>query len=298
MPAGSELIGSLREVRNWCAREVFHPNRVLGQNFLIDGNTRMRIIETVACRPGMRVVEIGPGLGAITRGLLATGVELTAIEKDPRLFAALLQQFPHVPRLRLRLDDALHLDLDVLLAERFDCLVSNLPYSVGTRILMQWLRHPLSPPRVVVTVQSEVAERLAAGPGTRARGLAGVWAQRFYHVRMLRRLSPGCFWPRPAVDSVLVLMTRNAEAPPNEAENRLFESMTRYAFMHRRKQMLAAWRHAPPPLGTDAQTLRQRFAQADVPPEARPEALDGQQWRRLARVWYDAADTDPGSDDQ
>lgn len=276
----------LRTIRDWCVTHDFHPNRLLGQNFLADGNMRRRILDTIDPRPGLRIIEIGPGLGALTRPMLDRGAAVTAIEKDTRLAKALEGWLGDAyPGLRLITDDALTLPLAPLLDPPVDLLVSNLPYSVGTRILMRWMPHPAAPRRLVVTVQAEVAERLAASPGSRTRGLASVWAQRFYDVEVLRRLTPGCFWPQPTVDSALVRLTRHAADTLTPGEGAMFEWMTRHAFMHRRKQMLAIWRRAPAPHGADDDTLRTRFARAEVAPEDRPEMLELHQWRQLARIW-------------
>ena len=177
------------QVKAWCIENGFHPNKVLGQNFLIDRNALVAIVDAglercPADRP-LRVLEIGPGLGVLTEELLARGCAVTAVEKDPvladRLRAALAGNGAAVERLEVIAADA----LDVVAPRRgetaapaaaFDAMVSNLPYQAGTRILLELVqRREL--PVMTVLVQTEVAERLAAREGTRDRGLAGVWAQ-------------------------------------------------------------------------------------------------------------------------
>lgn len=282
----------LNNLRAWCRREQFHPDRTAGQNFLVDLNVRDRIVEAAGIRPGMPVVEIGPGLGALTGRLLAGGVKLTAIEKDARLARFLRRRWAGHAGLTLVEGDAMEVDLDRLLGPGVDLLLSNLPFAAGTRILIRWLRHPAAPRRMVVTLQREVAERLVAGPGSRTRGLAGVWTQRYYQARVARHISAGCFWPKPAVESSLVLLERHDNCHLDPRQGEVFDYMTRYSFMHRRKQMRSIWRYAPHPFGTDDRLLLPRFAEAGIKAEARPEMLDLQQWRRLACLWSAALSED------
>ena len=190
------------QVKAWCIDNEFHPNRTLGQNFLIDKNILDSIVAVSGVTPQSRVLEIGPGLGVLTQALLATGAEVVAVEKDSRLAQRLAGALEHPAKLQVHCADALELPLDSFLATGalasgltekscvsepyFDCCVSNLPYSVGTRILINLVRHPLGPARITILVQTEVAERLAAQENHEARGLAGVWTQLDYEVRLVR----------------------------------------------------------------------------------------------------------------
>ena len=198
------------EVKAWCIGRGFHPNKVLGQNFLIDRNILGSIADAAGDVSGRRVLEVGPGLGVMTEELLKRGAAVTAIEKDPVLARALGEDLGAAyPALRLHCADALEVDWDALLAEGFAAFVSNLPYSVGTRILLDLALRRRAPERLVVMVQTEVAERLAAPAGSPARGQAGVWCQLHYDVSILRKVKPVCFWPRPEVDSSVVLLNRH-----------------------------------------------------------------------------------------
>ena len=193
------------QVKAWCISNGFHPNKTLGQNFLIDMNVRDAIVE--AGLSGRKVLEIGPGLGVLTEVLLAKGAEVTAIEKDPVLAARLAGALGSPQGLKVVTGDALdavaHPERFELVLEDFDCLVSNLPYQAGTRILLEFVQRRL-PPAMTVLVQTEVAERLAAKEGGKTRGLAGVWTQLDYDVRIVRKVAQGCFWPRPVVGSSVV----------------------------------------------------------------------------------------------
>ena len=275
-------------VKAWCIENGFHPNRTLGQNFLIDRNILEAILDAAGVEAGQSVLEIGSGLGVLTEAMLARGARVTAVEKDARLAARLAGSLGNPSALRVIEADALELDLGTLLSEGFSACVSNLPYSVGTRILLDLALHPLAPPAFTVLVQTEVAERLAAAPGGHARGQAGVWLQLDYGVTLVRGVKASCFWPRPEVGSAIVRLDRRPCALGADERTWFFE-LTRYAFMHRRKQFGAALRKAPEPIGRDDAALAALFAAAGVDPSARPEQLTGAQWQALARAFAAAS---------
>lgn len=272
------------QVREWCQAHDFHPNRTLGQNFLIDRNILQAIADAAGIVPGMRVLEIGPGLGVVTSELLRRGSQVTAIEKDRRLAAWLAAELAGETRLELLTADALDVDWDTLLATGFDALVSNLPYSVGTRILLDVATHPAAPPSLTIMVQLEVAERLAAPAGGADRGQAGVWVQRTFDPVLVRSIKPTCFWPRPEVSSALVQLKRHARHALAPAESACYLELTRYAFMHRRKQLAAALRHAPGPLQLETAAAQKLLAACGADPLIRAEALSVAQWCFLARA--------------
>jgi len=271
------------QVKSWCIENGFHPSRALGQNFLIDRNVLEAIVAASGVQGGERVLEVGPGLGVLTEALLQAGVSVTAVEKDTRLAAYLTKSLGNLA-LRVIEADALELPLDELFTPPFDCCVSNLPYSVGTRILLDIARHPSAPRTITVLVQTEVAERFAAQGGDAARGQAGVWLQLDYDVKLVREVKASCFWPRPEVGSTLVRLDRRP-CPLSPEERRYFEALTRHAFMHRRKQMKAALRKAPPPLGRSDETLARLFETAGIDPQGRAETLSNQQWLALTQAF-------------
>jgi len=235
------------QVKAWCIENDFHPNKTLGQNFLIDRNALVAIVDAGldGVRPGadgvLRILEIGPGLGVLTEEMLARGCEVVAVEKDPPLAARLKESLGNPPGLTVIAGDA----LDVLSQpstfnlqpHSFSCMVSNLPYQAGTRILLE-LVQARELPSMTVLVQTEVAERLAAGPGSKTRGLAGVWAQLDYDVKIVRKVAASCFWPRPEIGSSVVRLTRHdRNVGLSLAERDLFHRLTKQAFEHRRKQL-------------------------------------------------------------
>ena len=230
------------QVKAWCIENGFHPNKVLGQNFLIDQNALKAIVDAgLEGLGGLDVLEIGPGLGVLTEEMLKRGRRVMAIEKDPVLAARLKESLGNPEGLTVVAADALDWIARNLQtsqnSQAFSCMVSNLPYQAGTRILLELVqRREL--PSMTVLVQTEVAERLAAGPGTKTRGLAGVWAQLDYDVRIVRKVAASCFWPRPEIGSSVVRLDRHdRNASLTDEERKLFHRLTKQAFEHRRKQL-------------------------------------------------------------
>ena len=236
------------QVKAWCIENGFHPNRVLGQNFLIDRNALEAIVDAglvgVAKDGGAAVLEIGPGLGVLTEEILKRGCSVTAVEKDPVLAARLAESLGNPPNLSVVKADALDWIEDAAgengetcSAQTFDAMVSNLPYQAGTRILLELVQRR-EIPSMTVLVQTEVAERLAAKEGSKTRGLAGVWAQLDYDVKIVRKVAASCFWPRPEIgSSVVTLMRHNRNVALSAKERDIFRRLTKKAFEHRRKQL-------------------------------------------------------------
>lgn len=259
------------EVRALLERLSFKPSRVLGQNFLIDGNILRIMLDAAALGPNDVVLEIGPGLGVLTGPLLERAGRVVAIEKDDLLYAHLRDALGGAPNLTLLHADALACDLTGLLAEGVNKVVANLPYSVGTRVLVELCHAPARPARMVVTVQREVGERLAARPGCRDYGLLSVFAQLDYDISILKRIARTCFFPAPQVESAIVVLARRARPLPVRDEA-AFRALVKHCFEHRRKQLGALVRDAA------------AFARAAIDPQRRPETLAVEDWIRLANA--------------
>lgn len=279
------------QVKRWCIENGFHPNKTLGQNFLVDLNILNIIVDAAEVSARDRILEIGPGLGVLTEALLQRGAHVTAVEKDGRLAGRLAAALGSPPGLQVVEADALSLDLDVFLAAGYDACVSNLPYSVGTRILLELALHPAAPPRFVVLVQAEVAERLCAGAGSARRGQSGVWLQLDYDVTIIREVKASCFWPKPEVASAIVRIDRHG-CDLSCSERQWFFELTRHAFMQRRKQIGTVLRKAPEPLGCSEERLAPILRMAGIDPQDRPERLTGAQWQGLARAYAEAVNAD------
>ena len=248
----------------------FKPSRVLGQNFLIDGNILRIIVDAAGLSPADTVLEVGPGLGVLTDALLEHAGRVIAIEKDARLHTWLARRFADEPRLDLRQGDALRADLPALFAAGATKLVANLPYSVGSRVLMDCFMARPGPARIVATVQKEVADRLAAAPGGGDYGLLSVWAQVRYDVRLHKVIPRTCFLPAPEVTSAIVTLARKAEDPLPAALAPRFGDLVKRAFGQRRKQLGGLLRNPEACLA------------AGISPSARPEELAVDDWLRLA----------------
>ena len=237
------------QVKDWCISNGFHPNKVLGQNFLIDKNALDSILDAALVSDSSwppdsgqppTVLEIGPGLGVLTEGLLERGCAVTAIEKDPVLADRLKASLGDPEGLTVLKGDALDYIKEGA-CDGFPLMVSNLPYQAGTRILIEIIDRIgkfEAPETIVVLVQTEVAERLAACEGSKTRGLAGVRVQFDYDVQIVRKVAASCFWPRPEIGSSVVKLVRHHRNDDvGEDVRRKFKWLTKRAFEHRRKQL-------------------------------------------------------------
>lgn len=270
------------QVRALLAEKGLHPNRVLGQNFLIDRNILECLLRAAEVTPCEHVLEVGPGLGVVTEALLEQAGRVTAVEKDGCLFGILKERWAEEPRLRLIHADMLDLSVPELMAEGITVLVANLPYSVGTRILMELATAAQPPERMIVTVQLEVGQRLAARADQPHRGLMSVWVQQRYDVELVHTIKPACFWPRPDVHSAIVRMRRHHRNDAAPAVERTFRELSRNAFMHRRKQMPAIFRRGPEGLRFPAEVMQGLLTDCGIEIKARPEVLTVTQWCALA----------------
>ena len=258
------------------------PNSLMGQNFLIDGNVRDIIIAAADPQAEDVILEVGPGLGVLTEVLSALSARLVAVEKDRALCEYLRGEYADQPCLKLIEGDALDVDGAFLEREGITKVVSNLPYSVGSRVLMNFFALPCPPAQVTVMVQLEVAERLGAGPGDEERGLLGVWAQRVYAVKTVKVVSPNCFFPRPQVKSAVVVMTRLPMPVIQSGDREMFRQLTKGAFSFRRKQMATIMTRLSATLGVPVEQAVSVLSEIGLDPRIRPEMLAIDQWQALA----------------
>ncbi|MCU1463015.1 MAG: Ribosomal small subunit methyltransferase [Acidimicrobiales bacterium] len=266
---------SRRDVSDLLARHGIHPSRALGQNFVVDPNTVRRIARLADVGPGDHVVEIGAGLGSLTLALRETGAAVTAVEVDRRL-VPLLREVVEPVGARVVEADATTLDWPALLAEgpRWS-LVANLPYNVATPLVADLLDTVPVIDTMLVMVQREVGERLAARVGDEAYGAVSVKVAYWAEASVVGRVPATVFLPKPKVESALVRITRRpvpAVDPSVVAPDALF-ALVRAGFGQRRKML----RRALTGLVDDA-----AFAAAGVEPTARAEELDVAAWGRLA----------------
>ena len=260
-----------REVSELLGRNGIRPSRALGQNFVVDPNTVRRIARLAAVGPGDRVVEIGAGLGSLTLALADTGATVVAVELD-RYITPVLRSLVEPKGVRVVEGDALRLDWAELLGDEGPwVLVANLPYNVATPLVMTLLEKAPMIGRMLVMVQREAGERLAAGPGDHAYGAVSVKLAYRARASVVGRVPATVFVPQPNVESVLVSVVRRPARAVEVDEARFFE-LVEAGFAHRRKML----RGALAGLVDEA-----AFAAAGVRPEARAEELDVETWGRL-----------------
>ena len=275
-----------RALRDLAERHGIRPKRSLGQHFLIDPNLARAIASDAGVGPGDRVVEIGAGLGSLTRALAETGAEVLAIEVDPSLILALRGSTADLDRVRVLHADATGDGWRRELSGGDWVLVANLPYNVATPLVLDTLKHVPRVRRLVVMVQREVGERLAAGPGEEAYGIPSVKVAYRAEPTLVRRVPASVFWPRPKVESVIVRLQRLEEPRVGVDEERLW-TVVDAGFAERRKTMRNALRR----LGIDGEEADRVLGAAAVEPSVRAETLSLEEFARIAEALQSVAPT-------
>lgn len=314
------------EIRELAARAGVRPTKTLGQNFVLDAGTVRKIVRQADVLPGETVVEVGPGLGSLTLGLLEAGADVLAVEIDPVLarllpgtvaahvpgllvdppddqpseswpaaravapgeVVAVLRDGTGRPRLRVLLADALA--VTSLPGPAPTALVANLPYNVSVPVLLTFLERFESLERVLVMVQAEVADRLAAPPGSRTYGVPSVKAAWYAAARRGATVGRAVFWPAPNVDSALVRLDRR-EPPVTSAPRAAVFAVVDAAFSQRRKTL----RQALAALAGSAAAAEAALRAAGVDPGARGEAVEVAGFARIAEHLGGFIDPRPGT---
>jgi 16S rRNA (adenine1518-N6/adenine1519-N6)-dimethyltransferase len=267
-----------RQVRELLAEHGLSPSRALGQNFVADPNTVRRIANLAGVGPGDRVVEIGAGLGSLTVALAETGADVTAVELDRHLLPV-LRSVVEPLGVRVVEGDAMSLDWGRVLGGEAAgagqgpwSLVANLPYNVATPLVLDLLAHVPEIDRMLVLVQREVGERLAARPGSKAYGIPSVKVAYWADAEVVGRVPPTVFVPQPRVESALVRLRRLAH-PRVDADPESLFRLVEAGFGQRRKMLRRSLASLVEPSA---------FERAGVRPEARAEELGLHDWARLA----------------
>jgi 16S rRNA (adenine1518-N6/adenine1519-N6)-dimethyltransferase len=267
------------EIRDLAALLDIQPTKKLGQNFVIDANTVRRIVRVAGVVAGETAVEIGPGLGSLTLGLLETGADVVAVEIDTRLAAQLpvtVAELQPDARLTVITDDAMKV---TELPQSPSVLVANLPYNVSVPVLLHFLEHFPSLTRGLVMVQAEVGERLAAPPGSKVYGAPSAKAAWYGQWRTHGKVSRQVFWPVPNVDSILVGFER-AELPGTEEERLATFAIIDAAFQQRRKML----RQSLSVVLGDSARASARLEAAGLAPTSRGEELTMLDFLAVART--------------
>lgn len=269
---------SPREVRSYLQQRGLTPSKSMGQNFLIDGNIRDAILNAPGLQVGDRVIEVGPGLGVMTEGLLDRGVALTAIELDRHLIAHLEDYFCDRPELTLIHADATEVDWSEHLSPGPVHVISNLPYSVGSRILYDLAAPENCPQSITVMVQDDVALRICATANTESYGLLSIRMKLQYHARRIKKVPHSCFVPPPRIGSAVVYLEKRASSLLADCDAGMLESLLKHAFSRRRKQLgtiLRSWAHP------QAASAGAELDEATL--QRRPETFSPEEWVGLTQ---------------
>jgi 16S rRNA (adenine1518-N6/adenine1519-N6)-dimethyltransferase len=254
------------------------PRKSLGQNFLHDKNLASWIVEKLEIKSGDHVVEIGPGLGALTEEIMRCGVSATLLEKD-RAFAKYLREQFGNPKIEVIEGDALEYDKRVDFLRSPSKVIGNLPYYLSSALLFHFTADPCPYDQMVFTVQKEMGHRLSAAPGSKEYGSLSVIIQRHWQVTRLKTLSPSVFLPQPQVDSVVLLLKRRAHAELEETDVVKFSELVKAGFSERRKQV----RKLLVRFG-DSKRVEAALLAAALPLTARAEDISLNQWIRILNI--------------
>lgn len=264
----------------------FRFSKSLGQNFLIEKSVLERIIDGADITQTDSVLEIGPGIGTLTRYLAQNAAKVVSVEIDSSLLPILEETLSDLPNTAVVHGDVLKVDLKALIAERFDNIppkvVANLPYYVTTPIVMKFLEEEIPVTDLVVMVQKEVADRMAAKPGGKDYGALSVAVQYFCEPEILFKVSTGCFMPAPTVESSVIRLRVLQNPKVQVISRKLFFATVRGAFGKRRKTLLNALSDSG--LAFSKDQVKQVLAAAGIDPIRRAETLTIEEFAVLANA--------------
>ena len=267
----------ISEIKSTLERLGASPRKSLGQNFLHDNNLARWIVDRLELQPGDHVLEIGPGLGALTQWFPLDRVSATLLEKD-RLFASFLKERFSGPNVEVIFGDALEYDTRGIFSKGEVKLVGNLPYYVSTALLFHFSAEPCPISRMVLTVQKEVGDRITAEPRSGEYGALSVLLQLRWQVQRLRSLGPSVFLPRPEVDSLVVQLDRRPPAEIGEINAQWFTSLVKAGFSERRKKLTNTLGKLMP-----GKAVEEGLVAVGLGRLCRAEELSLAQWISLAR---------------
>jgi 16S rRNA (adenine1518-N6/adenine1519-N6)-dimethyltransferase len=266
---------SPKEVRALLEMLGHRPNKGLGQNYLIDANILDIIANTADIQPDESVLEIGPGLGALTERMIPRAQAVTCIEKDPTMVKYLKSRFSDFTLVE---SDALDVDLDALFASGITKVAANLPYSVASRLMVDISECEHRPKLMSLTIQKEVADRLCSPAGDKHYGVLSILTGVFYKNTLVKKISPTCFLPPPKVWSAVVKMERREVPIVGDSEYPTFKKLVKHCFSQRRKQIGTILKR----MGIEPVDLI--LADAGIEHTERPEKIEIKRWAKLAKL--------------
>lgn len=265
-----------RQTRALLDRYALRPRTSIGQHFVTDPNTVRKVVSLAGVGPGDQVLEIGPGLGALSLALLEAGASLVAVEKDQALRPVLDEVVGD--RARIVWGDAMRVDYRRLLSGTPTAMVANLPYQIATPLILELLEARRELVSFTVMVQKEAGERLAAAPGSEAYGAVSAKVAYLAEARIAAKVSRRVFYPMPEVESVIVRIDRRASPPVRGSRRKIFR-VIEAGFGQRRKTIRRALAAAWP-----AEVVDAALARAGVDPGVRAERLDLEAFASIARA--------------
>ncbi|MBL4931436.1 16S rRNA (adenine(1518)-N(6)/adenine(1519)-N(6))-dimethyltransferase RsmA [Clostridium paridis] len=261
----------------------FKFTKSLGQNFLIDDSVLVDIVSGAEIGPDDLVIEIGPGVGTLTRELLKKAKKVVAIELDSELIPILTNELGDNPNFRLVHEDALKVDFNKIIGEEKSVkLVANLPYYVTTPIIARLLNEGYNFKSLTIMIQKEVAERINAEPNCKEYGALSILVQYFCDTKIIRKVSPQSFIPRPKVDSIVIRLDKLDKPKAELKDKELFFSIVRNSFNMRRKTLWNALKS----FGLSKEDLEEVFLKAGIDQKRRGETLSIEEFGELANSLY------------
>lgn len=262
----------------------FRPLKRFGENYLIDSNVKDKIIEEAHVATGDVVLEVGPGLGALTVDLAKTGATVYAVEKDKKAFAILSEIIAKdLPNLKLSCGDILDFNIDSIASSKPVKVVGNLPYYITTPILENFIKHRAAIYSILIVVQKEFADRILAEPGSRAYGSLSCFIRYYMKPIYLHTVKRGCFYPEPKVDSSLIRLDVLKEPPVAVKDEALFFKVVRSSFGQRRKSIINSLSRKEA-LDMPKDKLAAILDRAAIDPTVRPESLSIEAFAAIANA--------------
>lgn len=276
------------DIKNYNTQELirkynFKFSKSLGQNFLIDESVLTDIVEGAEVNDEDLVIEIGPGVGSLTAKLLCKAKKVVSIELDNDLIPILQTELGEEPNFKLIHNDALKVDFNEIIEEEKSVkLVANLPYYVTTPIIARLLKEDYKFKSLTIMIQKEVAERIDAEPNCKEYGALSLMVQYYCNTKIVRRVAPSCFIPRPKVDSIVIRLDKLSEPRVNVKDEKLMFDIIRNSFNMRRKTLWNGIKF----LGLPKENLELAFEKAGIDPKRRGETLSLEEFAKLADEIY------------